>query len=184
MGGHSFVTPSFTSYTAVCVEAENASGSTAVDETHACTAPRAATVAVSKACVSDNGTVSANNVNLIVAIVASQKVKGVTWYLLRAQCGTEEKFYAKRYSEFAELHKTFLASGDWASQSRTIPTLPKPGLTGFRHRFNLGKFNQRRLQGLEAYVERVSEQVDGSLMDPALELFLGAGAPGECSRWE
>merc|ERR1719436_670362 len=86
-----------------------------------------------------------------VLLISSQRVRGTMWYLFRVCEDGDERFYLKRYTDFAKLDQ--LVKMTTATRpGRPLPELPGRGLLGVRHRLGIGRFDARRLQGLQEYV--------------------------------
>jgi len=113
------------------------------------------------------------------SIISSRDMQGTTWYLLRVrECG-QERFFLKRYRDFAALDSA-LRARRWGSQDgHVLPRLPDRGLFGLRHALDIGNFNARRQQRLQEYVSVLVSQVRRFSEEPALDGFFGTHAPGK-----
>lgn len=110
---------------------------------------------------------------LVVEIVASRKAEdGVTWYGVRVREDGERRFLHRRYTDFCALHEELTLACHSASALK-LPGLPPAGLIGFRHRLNLGRFNDKRQCGLQHYLEDLVRQARPLSACAPLAAFLG-----------
>lgn len=83
----------------------------------------------------------------------------------------------KRYTDFWKLDRRLRGNGEL----NTID-LPTKGLMGFRHRCNIGDFNEQRLSGLSSYLDHLTKQTESLVSCPELSDFLEGSARGLASR--
>lgn len=102
---------------------------------------------------------------------------GVVWYNIEVRDRNNVQFLHKCYSDFVALHRALQACECrhklYSAYFEALPELPPPGLIGFRHRFNIGHFNQRRQFGLQQYLERLLAKMRPLSRAPTLAAFLG-----------
>lgn len=94
----------------------------------------------------------------------------------------------KRYSEFRELEKELtehLAYSDpHQLEAGERHRLPAKGLTGFRHRFNLGDFNLKRQKGLDMYLDQLVDLVAKSDDRNLISIIASFLSPADCIATE
>eukprot|EP00419_Tripos_fusus_P023647 CAMPEP_0172727092 /NCGR_PEP_ID=MMETSP1074-20121228/91485_1 /TAXON_ID=2916 /ORGANISM="Ceratium fusus, Strain PA161109" /LENGTH=297 /DNA_ID=CAMNT_0013554207 /DNA_START=47 /DNA_END=940 /DNA_ORIENTATION=- len=80
----------------------------------------------------------------------------------------------KRYNDFRKLDRKLRCNGELSPID-----LPSKGLMGFRHRLNIGDFNEQRLTGLRTYLDHLTTwQTESQMNCPALFDFLEGSARG------
>jgi len=101
--------------------------------------------------------------------------RGVTFYHISVSDITSGLQWdvRKRYTDFWKLDRRLRGNGEL----ETID-LPSKGLVGFRHRLNIGEFNEKRLAGLSSYLDHLSKQTQSLMTCPALSDFLEGSARG------
>lgn len=115
----------------------------------------------------------------VASVISSRDMQGTTWYLLRVrECG-QERFFLKRYRDFAALDTALRSAHRCGRSTLTLPRLPERGLFGLRHTLDIGRFNLKRQQGLQEYAGALAAQVQRFSEEPALDNFFGAHAPGK-----
>lgn len=101
--------------------------------------------------------------------VAGTKVNsGTTYYVIKVSESGEQWSVEKRYKDFIALENTL----DTSAGKLLHMALPEKGMIGFRHKFNIGSFNDRRRECLEQYLLFLSNQVSSVSSNGNLLRFL------------
>eukprot|EP00928_Gymnodinium_smaydae_P049220 TRINITY_DN33012_c0_g1_i1.p1 TRINITY_DN33012_c0_g1~~TRINITY_DN33012_c0_g1_i1.p1 ORF type:complete len:358 (+),score=63.23 TRINITY_DN33012_c0_g1_i1:85-1158(+) len=101
------------------------------------------------------------------SIIDAAYTDSVIYYCVKVTVEREQWLVWRRYSDFWQLDSRLAAEG-----RLTRAHLPKKGLLGIRHYFNLGKFNEDRRSCLNVYVEELAKQVTTLTREPLLSQFL------------
>lgn len=90
----------------------------------------------------------------------------------------------KRFTDFMTLEKELCEasarSDPYQLEGGCRPKLPAKGLMGFRHRFNLGEFNQKRQKGLDIYLVKLVEHLSQSHDKDTISIVASFLCPAEC----
>lgn len=97
-----------------------------------------------------------------------QDIDGVTWYTLKVVEGGRERLLKKRYNNFIALDEAIRTT---AMTKLKVTEFPDPGVFGFRKKFDVGHFNDRRQDTLQEYLDCITSQVTSLTLDPALQDF-------------
>jgi hypothetical protein len=84
---------------------------------------------------------------------------GVHWYTITRVEGGASTQVKRRFNNFRDLDWTLRSSGSIPPEGLP-PPLPDTGFVGIRHRLGLQGFNQRRLEGLQEYLDALAANPD------------------------
>lgn len=90
---------------------------------------------------------------------------GVTRYQVRVQANGNEWIVQRRFSDFEVLEKQIAPAG-----IRRAP-LPAKGVLGLQSKLNLGDFKDKRMRGLQDYLNSLVDSLTSLTEMPALEAF-------------
>mmetsp|Transcript_34186 Transcript_34186/g.97121 ORF Transcript_34186/g.97121 Transcript_34186/m.97121 type:complete len:248 (-) Transcript_34186:98-841(-) len=113
------------------------------------------------------------SMRLTAEVRSSRSVAGVTWYHISVFDGSRESHYEKRFRQFKAFDALMRRS---AVLAKIVPPLPSSGVLGLRHRLDISDFNDKRLDGLQVWLDAVCRNVKVSLV---AELFSHVGTKYE-----
>lgn len=97
-------------------------------------------------------------------VVDAYEMAGQVWYNIRVVEMQKEWLVKKSYDHFVMLDGQLAAS----SPIQRLP-LPEKGVIGFRAMFNIGNFNEKRRDGLNAYLAHIACQLQSLAQVPSLQ---------------
>lgn len=102
-----------------------------------------------------------------------------TFYLICVEASGEEWYLGKRYTDFQRVDGVLRTANAERSRNKdkvlNLPDLPEKGRLGLRKMMGVGDFNEKRKQGLQNYLDVLTEQILAVNSVPGLEEFLGSG---------
>ncbi|CAK0865696.1 unnamed protein product [Prorocentrum cordatum] len=131
---------------------------------------------LTSAAASEAGGENENRAGLRALIESTFIQNGTTFYRIRLFGSAGPVTYTKRYSDFRAFDET-LRERSPALHS-AMPQLPEPGVFGLRHKLGASGFEQRRRDGLQAYLDAAAAWLDEATLRGFLELRRGGPRAG------
>lgn len=113
-----------------------------------------------------------------IVIVGREDASSHTMYNIRVQDGRQGWMVARRYREFRQLDSQLASIAKFSQR-----TLPAKAFLGFRNRFDISNFKEKRQTGLQEYLSHLAGQVQDLSECPVLATWLEA-LPREHIRQE